>query len=104
MSNQGKLPKIFIPICDQNLWVLRLYSFLFEKFWDNRQEVVIMGFSEPDFDLPENFSFVSLATKQEGGSKKWTRYIYNYLSSIDDEYVIFCLEDFFPTQAPKKNC
>ena len=74
-----KFPKIHFPICDDNLWTLKIYSFLFEKFWGNEQEVVVMGFEKPDFELPQNFEFVSLAEKQEGGSKKWTRYIHNYL-------------------------
>jgi|TARA_B100000282_G_scaffold296836_1_gene280386 hypothetical protein len=95
------MPKIYIPICDNNLWVLKIYAFLFEKFWGNEQQVVIMGFSKPEFSLPDNFSFVSLAKEQIGGAKKWTRYIYNYLSTVEDEYVIFSLEDFFPTCPPR---
>ena len=100
MSTTTKIPTIFIPICDQNLWILKIYFYLFEKFWGSEQEVVILGFTRPDFELPKNFTFVSLADKQEGGAKKWTRYLYNYFKTIDDEYVIFSLEDFFPTQKP----
>lgn len=97
------LPTIYIPICDDNLWVLDIYSFLFKKFWGNKQKVVWMGFKKPEKELPKNFTFVSLAEKQEGGSTKWTRYIHDYLVSIDDEYIIFSLEDFFPTGEPNWN-
>ena len=97
-----KIPTIYFPICDQNLWILKIYSYLFKKFWGDEHKVVVMGFQEPDFDLPDNFSFVSLADKQEGGSKKWTKYIYDYFTNIDDEYIIFALEDFFPTMRPNK--
>tara|TARA_R100000008_G_C3583211_1_gene170098 strand:- start:509 stop:2302 length:1794 start_codon:yes stop_codon:yes gene_type:complete len=100
MNKQHSLPKIFIPICDQNLWILKMFSHLFTKFWGNEYPVVIMGFGKPDFELPNNFTFVSMAKEQNGGSKKWTRYIHDYLASIEDEYIIFCLEDFFPTQKP----
>lgn len=94
------IPTIFIPICDQNLWILKIYSYLFKKFWGVEQPVVVLGFGKPDFELPKNFTFVSLAEKQEGGASKWSRYLYNYFSSIEDEYVIFTLEDFFPIQKP----
>ena len=100
MSTSTKIPTIFIPICDKNLWILKIYFHLFKKFWGSEQKVVILGFMHPEFELPENFTFVSLAEKQEGGAKKWTRYLYNYFKTIEDEYVIFSLEDFFPTQKP----
>ena len=59
-----------------------------------------MGFKNPDFELPENFHFISLAPSQEGGANMWTRYIHDYLMTIEDEYLIFSLEDFFATAAP----
>jgi len=97
-----QIPTIHIPICDENLWILKVYSHLFERFWGDEQKVVIMGFKNPDFDLPKNFHFISLAEKQEGGPNKWSRYIHDYLVTIDDEYIIFSLEDFFPIQKPNK--
>lgn len=100
MIKNNKLPRIFIPICDDNLWVMKTYFYLFKKFWGDEHEVVIMGFKPPDFELPNNFSFVSLADKQEGGSSRWTKYIYDYLKSIEDDQIIFSLEDFFPIQKP----
>ena len=100
MTEQIKIPTIFSPICDENLWVLKPYIHLFKKFWSDEQKVVIMGFEEPDFELPDNFTFVSLAPEQKGGASNWTKYLYDYFSSIDDQHIIFSLEDFFPTQEP----
>ena len=100
MTESNKIPTIYIPICDDNLWVLKPYIYLFKKYWGDEQQVVIMGFKEPDFKLPDNFTFVSLSSKQEGGASNWTKYLYDYFSSIKDEHIIFSLEDFFPTQKP----
>jgi hypothetical protein len=100
MSNTPTLPTIYIPICDQNLWILKVYFHLFRKFWGDDQKVVVLGFSEPDFDIPDNFTFVSLDNEQVGGASKWTRYLYDYFSSIEDEHIIFTLEDFFPSEKP----
>ena len=44
-------PAIFIPICDQNLWILKIYAHLFKKFWGVEQPVVVLGFAKPDFQL-----------------------------------------------------
>jgi len=88
--------KVYIPISDPNLWVLEILSKMYTKYWPKQQQFVVMGFSPPSFNLPPNWEFVSLAEKQEGGASHWTHYIYNYLSNIEDEYVIFSLEDFVP--------
>ena len=45
-------------------------------------------------------NFVSIAPKQIGGADAWSKYILDHLSSLDDEFVIFTLEDFFPTASP----
>jgi hypothetical protein len=94
------IPKIYIPICDDNLWLLKPLGHLFDKYWPKDTEIIVMGFAKPDFAISEKITFVSLSEKQEGGSSKWTKYLYNYLSTVEDEYLIFSLEDFFPIEAP----
>lgn len=91
---------IYIPICDDNLWILKPLSHLFDKYWDKSTKIKILGFKKPDFVLSDKMSFVSLAPSQVGGSSKWTRYLYNYFADVPDEYLIFSLEDFFPIDYP----
>jgi hypothetical protein len=91
---------IYIPICDDNLWILKPLSYLFDKYWDSSTKIKILGFKKPDFSISDKMSFVSLAPSQIGGSSKWTKYLYNYFVNIPDEYVIFSLEDFFPIDYP----
>lgn len=83
-----------IPLCDETLSTIRVTSYLFEKYWPGH-EIDFLGFSEPDFELPKNHKFVSLAPVQEGGSKKWTRYIQKYVEKIEEDLVMFSLDDFF---------
>lgn len=96
------MPTIYLPVCDQNLWVIELYAKFAEKFIPD-DRIVVMGFAEPNFELPENMKFVSMAPKQEGGVAKWSRYIHDYLVSVPDEYVVFSMEDSFPVYRPKYN-
>ena len=85
--------KVYITTSDFSKHVLPVFCYLFNKYWDNKQEVVFLGFSKPDFELPDNFSFVSLAPEQRGGVNEWTTYLNNFFSSIQDEHFIFACDD-----------
>jgi len=66
---------------------------LFNKYWSEHQQVVFLGFSEPKFELPDNFSFVSMAPEQIGGASEWTTYLNEFFSSIEDEHFVFACDD-----------
>ena len=85
--------KIYICTSDSSNYILPVFCYLFNKYWDNKQEVVFLGFSKPSFDLPSNFSFVSMAPKQVGGVNEWTTYLNLFFSSIPDEHFIFACDD-----------
>lgn len=92
--------KIIVPCCDESLPIVKINSFLFNKFWPDA-EVHYLGFSKPDFKFyNQNHYFHSLANKQEGGASKWTRYIYNFLSQIDDEHILFSIDDYWLCDFP----
>lgn len=42
-------------------------------------------------------TYVSLDDEQRGGVKSWSLYISEYLKKLDDEYVIFALDDYLIT-------
>lgn len=84
--------KLIIPTCDDTLYLLPLYDYLFNKYELNQVfEPVYLGFSEPEDDKVKA-NFVSMAEKQTC----WSRHIHDYLVGIPDEHVAFTLEDFFP--------
>lgn len=89
--------KFIMPISDDNLWILKICFVMYEKYWPKEQQFIVLGFKKPDFEMPSNWLFVSLDTQQKGGAQNWSKYIANYLKTIDDEAVIFGLEDFIPT-------
>ena len=94
------IPTIHIPICDETLWILKPYVYLFNKYWGEDYRVVVLGYKEPDFELPTNFKFVSMGESQEGGAEGWSSYLYDYFNSIDDDHIILTLEDFLPAAPP----
>jgi hypothetical protein len=85
--------KIYVVICDLYLWLLKPFCYLFNKYWGDGKEVNILGYKKPNFELPENFNFISLG--DDPGPEKWTTCLYEFFDNIDDEHFIFMHEDSF---------
>lgn len=92
--------KIVMPICDQNLHILKISSYLFDLFWPEDTVVDVVGFKSPNFPISKKMNFISIAAEQVGNADSWSKYILEYLEQIEDEEIIFVLEDFLPTKAP----
>ena len=86
--------KVYIPTCDDNIFIVKYFQYFFNKYWDKEIEVKVLGFSPPSFKLESNFEFISLANCQVGGAKSWTNYLIKYFSKLDCEYFIFGIDDF----------
>ena len=96
----SKIPKIYIPCCDESLPIIKINSYLFNKLWPEA-EVHYLGFQKPDYEFyNKNHFFHSMAPKQEGGASRWTRYLHEFLSNIEDESIIFSIDDYWLCQKP----
>jgi hypothetical protein len=62
--------------------------------WSADQSVMVVGFRFPDFDLPKNFNFYSLAPA-DPGPQFWSDQLIEALSSIEDEHIVIMLEDYW---------
>ena len=85
---------IYISTCDTHIDLMKPFSYLFNKFWDDKQKVNVLGYQPPNFDMPDNFNFISMG-KSTGNPKEWAGDLYEYFKSIDDKHFIFGIEDFF---------
>jgi hypothetical protein len=93
-------PGIYIPCCDDSLPIVKISSYLFDKFWPQAQ-VHFLGFKTPEFDFyNENHTFHSLAPEQVGGATSWTRYIHDFMKDVEEEFVIFSLDDYLLCTKP----
>ena len=59
---------LYINTSDRTCPILEPYSHLFTKYWGPEQRVIVNGFNPPEFDLPPNFTFNSMAPEQIGGA------------------------------------
>lgn len=85
---------VYIYTCDKTWFILKAFIYLFEKYWGEWRNVVVLGFKKPDFELPKHYKFVSLG--KDEGPDAWTTPIYNYFKKSKDEYFMFTIDDFLP--------
>jgi len=85
---------IYVSTCNQHLHLIKIFAYLFNKFWGNHQEVIILGYDVPTFKLPDNFRFISMG-KQMGGIEMWSTDLMKFFKSIDDEFFVWTTEDQF---------
>lgn len=88
--------RVLIPTCDHYLAVLRPLAHLYNKYWLPNPEVIIGGFKEPDFDLPPNFTFISLGDMKDYPLDKWSDQLIKLVESVEDETFILSMDDMLP--------
>lgn len=92
-------PRIFVTTSDKYLPALRPFYYLLNKYWVPRPEVVVIGFSQPAFKLPDNFTFRSMGRQTDYPVNRWSNALQEFLQSVDDEAFILMLEDYWITRA-----
>jgi hypothetical protein len=90
--------RVIVLTSDKYLHALRPFAWLFQKYWSSEQEVLIGGFTPPDFDLPSNFSFHSIGKFEDYPVDKWTNAVIKLLNEIEDEAFVLMLEDYWITR------
>lgn len=86
--------RVFVEVSDKYLWCLRPFSYLFNMYWSSLQPVVVMGYKRPDFKLPPNFVFHSIA-RTEYQSDRWSDGVIEFLRMQEDEHFVFLLCDYW---------
>lgn len=87
---------IFIATSDSFLPLLRPFCYLFNQFWSEQQNVTFLGYKKPDFDLPDNFNFISMGDQR--GIGYWSDDLRPILENDKNDYFIYTAEDQFLTR------
>lgn len=91
-------PNIYCMTSDKYLPALLPYSYLLNKYWQPTPSVTVVGFSEPNFDLPDNFEFLSLGSYRDYPFERWSDALIKLLGTIQDESFVLMLEDYWITR------
>lgn len=87
---------VIVMTSDKYLNAMRPFAYLFNKYWSCRHPVTVVGFAEPDFELPRNFLFVSMGSMADYPVNKWSDALIDFLE--DDgctEHFVLMLEDYW---------
>lgn len=89
------IPRILCMTSDPYLPAVKPFMWLLNKYWRPNPEVIVAGFTKPDFDLPINAKFLSLGKFSEFPLGKWSDALAVALQMIEDEHIIIMLEDYW---------
>tara|TARA_R110000744_G_scaffold221502_1_gene340509 strand:- start:3854 stop:4609 length:756 start_codon:yes stop_codon:yes gene_type:complete len=90
--NRDKLG-IYVWTSDNTMQCLPAWCYLFNKFWPYKAKAKVLGYKHPEFDLPDNFEFVSLGKQR--GPKYWSDDMLEYYKSCENEIFYSMWEDGF---------
>jgi len=94
----GERVRVYVTTCDAYLPALRPFAWLLNKNWRPNPEVVVGGFTKPDFDLPSNFTFHSIGKQEDYPFSKWTNAASKMITDLPDEVFVLMLEDMWITR------
>ena len=82
--------KVYILTCDKYIHITQAHMKLLNKYWPG-QKVTILGYKEPQFELHEDFNFISM-----GEDKNWSDGLLKYFNSVNDKYFVILIDDLVP--------
>jgi len=95
--------RILLITSDHYINAVLPYAWLLKKYWPSHPDVVVGGFTEPDFDMPERFSFHSIGKAEEYPVSRWSDAVIKFLHDVPDEVFIFTLEDMWIVEPVKED-
>lgn len=87
--------RTIILTSDKTMGALPAFCHQWKKHYAESRDVLIGGFSPLSFDLPVGFSYVSLGDFADYPYHKWSNALITLLESIDDEHVLWTMDDFW---------
>lgn len=88
--------RVIITTCDKYLPALRPMAWLMSKYWRPMPDVIIGGFTPPDFELPSCWEFKSIGKQEDYPWGKWSNAVIKLLQDIPDKVILLLLEDMWP--------
>jgi hypothetical protein len=80
---------------DKYLPALRPFAHLLNKYWQPNPQVIVGGFTPPDFMLPRNFTFKSLGRFSDYPANKWSNALIKMLLELPHDVFVLMLEDYW---------
>jgi len=90
---------VVVTTSDKYLPALLPYIYLTREYWSRLKQFKVMGFSQPEFELPKNFEFISVGKFEDYPVERWTDAVIKFLEEhLENELFILMLEDYWITR------
>ena len=87
--------KVYVATSNLYVGLIPEMAARLNRYWPD-QDVTILGFDVAPPEFPKNFKFHSLGVQADFG-RSWTDPLKPFFESIDDEYFVLLLDDYFLT-------
>ncbi len=87
--------RVYVMSNQKYNWALQGFSYLFNRFWSELQEVVVVTDVEPSFELPPNFTVKSMNAGKPLPKERWSDGLIFMLQKIPDDVFVLLLEDYW---------
>lgn len=84
---------------DKTQWALQAFAHQWTRYVGAQWPVLVCGFTPPLFPLPAYFKFHSIGAFEEYPVSRWSDAVIRVLSAIDDEIILFTMDDFWLSRA-----
>lgn len=95
--------RVLVFTCDPYYELIDGFSKQFNKHWGSEQVVDVLGFSNPDFELPDNFVFHSAGRQNDFAPMAFYEPFFPIIDSFPEDYFAMFLEDTFLIRAVDKS-
>jgi hypothetical protein len=90
---------VVVMTSDKYIDALRPFAWLVNEYWSRSKRFVVVGFTPPSFQLPGNFSFLSLGKFEDYPVDKWSDALIKLLvEHMQEQLFILMLEDYWITR------
>ena len=90
---------VIIMVSDKYLPALRPFAWLAHEYWSRDKRFTVAGFTEPDFNMPSNFGFISIGKFEDYPVERWTDSLIKVLQDhVVNDLFILMLEDYWITR------
>lgn len=91
--------KVFVMTCDSYMDAVPGFAHQFNKYWSPEQEVVVCGFSPPQFSMPDNYTYYSIGEQRDYPVDKWSDGLLDVMDAFPAEkWFVLMLEDYWLRQ------
>jgi len=90
--------QVAVITSDKTMWALRPLAYTIRCYWSVELNVLVGGYTPPQFSLPPHWSFRSLGSFADYPMDKWSNGLIKFLEGINSDLVLLHFDDFWLTR------